>query len=115
MPLGILREPAPENPFFLQEHFVDAPETAKGESADDDGEDVVSDEQRERAESQTGDQPDPPDSLSPFVFHFDYSGMTDSDAQEYRRSDEDADKVHNTFPKLTHTNRDAEPSWLQIY
>ena len=78
MPLRILREPAAQHPLFLEEHFIDTPETAKGETADDDGQDVVPDKQGERTKCQASHQPSPPALLPPPVFHLDDQGMTDT-------------------------------------
>ena len=58
------------------------------------GQDVVLDKQGEYAECKAGHQPDPPALLPPPVFHFDDQGMTDADAQEHGRADEDAIEIH---------------------
>ena len=94
MPLRILREPAAQDPFFLEEHLVDAPETAEGEAADDDGKDIVLNKQGERGKSHACHQPHPPALLPPLVFHFDNQGVADADAQEYGRADDDAMDIH---------------------
>ena len=67
---------------------------AEGETTDDDGQDIVLNEQREGAKRQAGHQPDPPALLPPLVFHLDDQGMTDADAQEHGRADEDATEIH---------------------
>ena len=41
VPLRVLREPAAQHALFLKEHFVDAPQTAKGKAPDDCGYDVI--------------------------------------------------------------------------
>ena len=92
--LGVLGEPAAEDALFLENHFVDAPEAAEGEAADDDGEDVVRDEEGEGAESQSGDEPDPPALLAPVVFHLDDERMADADAQEHGRAYDDSIEIH---------------------
>ena len=44
MPLGVLREPAPEDAFLLLKHLSDAPEAREGESAQDGGDGLVGNE-----------------------------------------------------------------------
>jgi hypothetical protein len=73
---------------------MDAPEAAEGETADDDGQDIVLNEQREGAKRQARHEPDPPAPLPPLVLHLDDQGMTDADAQEYGRADKDATVIH---------------------
>ena len=79
MPLRILREPAAQHPLFLEEHFIDAPETAKSETADDCGKGFILYEKRKCGETQPGDQPDPPALLTEEIFHFDDSRMANTD------------------------------------
>ena len=67
---------------------------AEGETADNDGQDIVLDEQGKCAKDKAGHQPDPPALLPPLVFHLDDQGMTDADAQEHGRADEDATEIH---------------------
>lgn len=73
---------------------MDAPETAKGETADDDGEDIVFYKQGERTENQALRQPDPPALLSPQVFHLDNQGMTNTNTQEYGSADKNTIEIH---------------------
>ena len=100
MPGRIFREPAAQYALFLKEHLVDAPETAEGKAAYDDGQDVVLDKQGECGKSQTRRQPNPPALFPPSVFHFDNQGMTDADAQEYGCADEDTTVIHIVLLRL---------------
>ena len=97
MAFWVFGKPAPENTFFLEEHLVDAPEAAEGETADNDGQDIVLDEQGKCAKDKAGHQPDPPALFPPLVLHLDDQGMTDADAQEHGRADEDATEIHTDF------------------
>ena len=73
---------------------MDAPEAAKGETADDDGEDVVPDKQGDRTENQARRKPDPPALLPPPVFHLDNQGMTNTNTQEHGSADQDTIVIH---------------------
>ena len=100
MTLRILREPAAQDPLFLEKHLMDAPEAAKGEATDDDGQDIVLDKQGKRTECEAGHQPDPPTLLPPPIFHLDDQGVTDADAQEYGRADDNATDIHSSLFRL---------------
>jgi hypothetical protein len=73
---------------------VDAPETAKGESADNYGSYVIMDKKGEYAEGQSGHEPYPPALFPPAVFHFDDQGMADAYAQEYGGAYDNSVKIH---------------------
>lgn len=77
---GIFREPSFQDPFLLQEHFVNAPEAGEGEASDDRGNDLVLYDERAGDTEQADYQPDPPGLFSPVIFHFDDSRMADADA-----------------------------------
>ena len=73
---------------------MDAPETAEGETADDDGYYIVPDKQGQRAEQQSGNQPDPPALSPPLVLHLDYKGMTNAYTKKYGSAYYDTIEIH---------------------
>ena len=95
MPFGILRKPTTQNPFLLQEHFVDAPKAAESETTDDDWQYIILNEERKQTECQAGHQPDPPTLPSPMIFHLDDKRVADAYTQKYGSTYNDSIDIHN--------------------
>ena len=94
MAFGIFRKPAFEHALFLEEHFVDSPQTGEGKTADDGGDNLVFHGQRAAHAQKADDQPYPPALFPPVIFHFNNGRATDADAQEHRCAYDNSIEIH---------------------
>ena len=71
----------------------------------DEGDDIVPDEKRQRAESQTCHQPDPPALPAPVILHLDDERVADADAQELGGSYDDSFIIHTLWSHKVRNNQ----------